>query len=698
MCDHAITTEAALCKTDPTPAAITEQHEALKRPEAHPIDAIETPAAALLLVRDVLSTSHAALGAHGVKLAVTATRVSGQLSALTRAAADQTVSVPKIVGIYSVHAAVQGLVTEFGSDRYQDVKSELQRALARFDAYVDVADAPAGTASAMTVPEADALSPVEHLQLAKHEMAMVEQAVLSVRDVAAGNDRGATLAKCSVLPGILAAATMQAMTVTNRSARRRLVSDVETMSGQLGDVAGWFSETPMLPWNRTLAETFDGENELRRAVGLGNVKRPYTGTVDPEEVFKQVIDTNSALYAQDVAKVADSSASPEVAIEKIGFGIGQLASEQVRAADAAMQMISAPDSSMSSVLMSMFLDLVISSVSAGLAKLASGAVMSALESRAARSLVGNSIKEMSKVEMVEIQKNIASRSPLMREFAVEATKAGMKDVFKKGLEAGKSAVTPTIDKSALTAFHEAQVAGIKRQDRARQLAFKDVVSALAQADLDALNHLAVLVNGDLYNSAFPLELEATMREWQNLKATSALGNAVDPWQSKESTETGHRTERDAKMGRVFGAVAEGVVEVHVDVESKSLSRDPRMTFMAMAGIEPKSLEYFRKANLSLATCGLNLYYRVNDRQAGAFYGALFAFGVGPDSGAQLTSLVGREYAAAQVYASGQPMTAHQIDLVQAGEVHGASQGEMVAALHDLQQTVGHASLGNLRAK
>ncbi len=111
MCEHATKTEAALCKPEPVPAAMEEQREALKRPEAHPVAAISTPAAAQLLVRDVLSTSHAGVGAHGVKLAVTATRVSAQLSALARVAADQSVSVGRFAGLYSIHAAVQPSTT-----------------------------------------------------------------------------------------------------------------------------------------------------------------------------------------------------------------------------------------------------------------------------------------------------------------------------------------------------------------------------------------------------------------------------------------------------------------------------------------------------------------------------------------------------------------------------------------------------------
>jgi hypothetical protein len=376
-----------------------------------------------------------------------------------------------------------------------------------------------------------AVTSSERMELCRQAIAGARQAAATFRRDKPGNDREAAIALCIPIPQQLATATDAALSVTDRSERMKLKSDVEGLSLDLDDVAQLLSMPPKLKWDLVFAQTFDGEEQLRHAIGIdknlakGSVARlrPYSGTIDPDHAIEVV---SGVAHGSSTPASSATSNDPQVAVEKISLGLGEVFKQQISAVDNLKSDLQEPPPPKDSSAFDIILDIAVNVA----LNAAAGAIGGALADRLKRAFDGSAKNAASATANVlghlsgdarqQVMDRMVRSGSVYRAAAVDGAKDAVKQFFRDGMRAtvlahhgaGSNASVP------LNAFIQRQTKVLDAARHQSGLMMIDLAKALGQVDLETLNRLSTQLNDDMPTEAYDLQYDSSMREWQNLKA------------------------------------------------------------------------------------------------------------------------------------------------------------------------------------
>ncbi len=591
-----------------TPAPAATPSSASTRARRNVAGAIDGDSAKTirLLIRRHVAESAAALAAppelRPAKTAVAANQLNAAIDEIRELAKQQAVDwnklEPDLESLFGeAHELVQSVVADssIASEGF-----ELQKAIVGLEQDVgqriaDRATAKQGAAPKPRMTEADSMA------LARLEIAAARKQVAAFREAVPTLDRDRAIVLVEPLHKHLRQAVAASLDVANRMTRDQLTADVEALSAELNGVAQTLATHPKLPWASAFATAFDTENQMRTAIGLSTIARPYTGTIDPAQAAEAV----AKLAKDPSAATTTQFADPQAAVNHIVWLLDRVYEAKEKAIErfgTAMKEKGADAEPWWQKLLEFAVTTALSAISAGVATAISKSIESALKATASDGALRSINPVNPKLTKYEVDKafeDALKPTAVMRAVIVDAAKDATKNISKATLEAGLTTLkTEPHSTEPLGQFVELHVNAFSAERTTANAEIVSLESALAQLELGELTALAGQLN-DAPTIADQLVFEHATYEWENLRARAATGASdhEDPNLNGARRATGEE------------AIA-GVLEVGLDVDAdRSKLSESKLAYMVLRDGEPAAVKSLRHLKRRLGSIAMNRAYQ-----------------------------------------------------------------------------------------
>lgn len=669
---------------------------------------LETTTAMQLLLRRIADRSHYPDGATGkvktAKVAIAGTEVVSMLQEAVLISVidkDNPVEWKKTEAelAYSLQA-VGVLHAQMKDGELKQVDGELTAALKSFEAIVPKKSWKDAHDAKQIKPLA-ALSMDENYELARNAIIAACREVTKFKG-STRSDTERVNTTTATLPLHFHTASTAARLVKDRDLRITLHDDMALASKGMEYLNAFVAMDPPIPWNRLYAAAFDAENDARHSIGLNPVKRVYSGTIDPNEALKAVQNTVSD------GRVSGSWSkkvfhNPEQAVLGMAAALDLMFDSQMLAVTRLASDLKEPPApkkqSFWEKLLEVAVKVALSTVAAGIASYFENAMKVRIDNVFAKKsgLPMGVFELLPKAEQSQWLTDTLKGGDIFRKVTADAAKDGFKSIIKDGgflvyqMSLG-SHTAKTKATEPLNAFTQVQHGALTQQRfEARSMMIR-LMGALQQLDLEVLNAMALGISEEISTKANDTQYDASMNEWQNLKARLTAGDAKAAeipkgvrkssdaapkdlegkakrdWDKQVKKNPELATEkmpdivtRDAAMDNsaVAGAFE---IDVYVDAEGSRKNPQPRTssqldwTFksLKLPGAEPVTRTHFRQKDERLSRIPMNKHF--NMRFTSYYNETLLRVGVGPDRGLILDGLGFYERRMLKFWAAGETVT------------------------------------------
>jgi hypothetical protein len=506
----------------------------------------------------------------------------------------------------------------------------------------------------------------------------------------------------ATLPLHFHTASTAAKLVKDRDLRITLHDDMALASKGMGYLDAFIGMAPRIPWNRLYASAFDAENDARVALGLQAEKRVYSGTIDPGEALKTVQNTvvDGRVTGSWSKKVFQN---PEQAVLGMAAALDMMFDQQMLAVTRLASDLKEPpkpkQQSFWEKLLEVAVKVALSTVAGALSSYFENAIKMRVDNVFAKKsgLPMGVFELLPKAEQGQWLSDTLKGGDIFRKVTADAAKDGFKEIIKSGgmliyqMSLG-SHTAKTKATEPLNAFTQVQHGALTQQRfEARSMMIR-LMGALQQLDLEVLNAMALGISDEVSTKANDAQYDASMNEWQNLKARLTAGDAKAAaipkgvrktsdaapkdlegkakrgWDKQVKKNPELATEkmpdivtRDAAMNN--SAVA-GAFEIDVYVDAEGSRKNPQRrtssqldwTFksLKLPGAEPVTRTHFRQKDERLSRIPMNKHF--NLRFTSYNNETLLKVGVGPDRGLILDGLDFYELRMLKFWAAGETVT------------------------------------------
>ncbi|MBX3158371.1 MAG: DUF4157 domain-containing protein [Deltaproteobacteria bacterium] len=618
--------------------------------EAKDPNTLITSDTASLLLRDLAQSIATARreagpgrGAELVGAALKADRATSELVALTRI---DPIEWPTVgAELTAASSAMLGLAADLARLKLDGVSATVVASRRRLERIVDPATwKQSGEGGASTV----ALTVSERAELARQAIAAARR---QVGVVLAHNDRDNLAILCEPIRIHLVTAEDAVSTIA-ADERAELTADVEKLSSDLSKLDERLTRTPEVPWHENLATMFDAERELARHV-LGNkakeLKRGYTGTVDPKKAGKDLVDAakESAPTGRDV-RAADVPA----AVKHVAIALQAMHEQRTQAIDNLAMDLKEEWAPPRSTVFDNLVDIVIATafaaVTGGIGSLVADRFKKVLE-KAHGAKVAQELEGLTDAKKKLVGDKLKSSGALGRTVAADAAKDGSKEMFKR--LASSSGPKPNASDSNAGDMRNFFFQQHKRllASRGKELALEaaNLATPLARLELPVLQALIDELNG-LADVAHQLEYDVALREWEKFRVT--MGTMSPGTSTHGDPNLDGRGETGAREDAISGLIEIGA---QVDLDSDTRLR---VGYVHLRHGEPAAVRRLRSHPQPLTAFHRKIYLHllgtvpVLPRPLGA--GGIVTIGIGADAGFQPTSLSRGEIEMLKAYLAG----------------------------------------------